>query len=420
MISDDHRWDAMSVMQNEQGDRARFRWFKTPALDRLAAGGARFRNAFVVQSLCSPSRAAFLTGQYSHRHGVKDNSTELRADLPNWAALLRDSGYATGYFGKFHMKKQKERPGFSTVFTYLGQGVYFNAPVLDGDKQTTVADWIDDAVTDKSIDFIRQHKDGPFAMMIGYKSPHDPRTPPARHAHDFSDIEIKPPVNFSAFPPFMAGIGLKPVDPVKRQEDWHNYFRCVAGMDDDIGRLLDVLDELKLSENTMVIYVGDNGFFLGEHGLDDKRNAQEESMRIPLLVRYPKLVKPGTLIDAVVLNIDLAPTLLELGGVKEPDVMQGRSWVALLRGEKPGDWRDTFYYESFKDPAYPKVTLDLEAVRSPDTKLIQYPAHDEWTELYKLDSDPYEQKNLARDSAAAGRLTSATALLQDQRHKAGL
>jgi arylsulfatase A-like enzyme len=218
----------------------------------------------------------------------------------------------------------------------------------------------------------------------------------------------------------MAGIGLHPVDPVKRQEDWHNYFRCVAGMDDDIGRLLDALDELKLADNTMVIYVGDNGFFLGEHGLDDKRNAQEESMRIPLLVRYPKLLKPGTLIDAVALNIDLAPTLLELGGVKAPDEMQGRSWVPLMRGEKPADWRDTFYYESFKDPVYPKVTLDLEAVRSPNTKLIQYPGHDEWAELYDLPKDPNEQKNLAGKAGSADLRTSAGKLLQAERQKAGL
>jgi arylsulfatase A-like enzyme len=417
IISDDHRWDALGVVQREQGQAARFPWFKTPALDRIAAGGARFRNAFVVQSLCSPSRAAFLTGQYSHRHGVKDNSTELRADIPNWAKLLRDTGYATGYFGKWHMKRQAERPGFDTVYTYLGQGVYFNSSVLDNDRATTVSDWIDDAITTKAIEFIRNRREQPFAMMIGYKSPHDPRTPPARRKSDFAEVTIEPPISYRDLPPFMAGVGMQPVDAQKRQPDWRNYFRCVAAMDDDIGALLDTLDELKIAENTMVIYVGDNGFFLGEHGLDDKRNAQEESMRIPLLVRYPKMVKPGTLVDAVTLNIDLAPTLLEVGGVAPGPTMQGRCWLPLLQGQTPTDWRTTFYYESYKDPAYPRITVDLEAVRSPDTKLIQYPGHEEWTELYQLARDPYERTNLARNVNQHDYLTTASTLLEAEKQK---
>lgn len=421
IISDDHRWDAMSCVQQEQGKAGRFPWFKTPNMDRIAMEGARFRNAFVVQSLCSPSRAAFLTGQYGHRTGVVDNSTPIPIAIPNWASILRDTGYATGYFGKWHCKMQKERPGFQRVYSYLGQGEYFKWPVLDDGRVTTPTEWLDDAVTSKAIEFIEQHKDGPFAMVIGFKSPHAPRKPPARHENDFADITIDPPLSFHDVPPFMSGSAVKPVDWQKRQPDWKNYFRCLAAIDDDIGSVLDSLERLNLAKNTIVIYVGDNGFFLGEHGLDDKRNAQEESMRIPLLMTYPKAVRAGTLIDDTALNIDLAPTLIDFAGITSGPLtaaMQGKSWKPLFAQEKHKPLRDAVYYESFKDPVYPKVTFDLFAVRTSAAKFITYPGHEEWTELYDLNKDPYERKNLATDPSSAGLRKTMENLLVQQKQQA--
>ncbi|MGI8906991.1 MAG: sulfatase family protein [Candidatus Sumerlaeaceae bacterium] len=420
IISDDHRWDALGVVQREQAERARFPWFKTPHLDRIASEGARFRNAFVVQSLCSPSRAAFLTGQYSHRHGVKDNSTELRSDLPNWAAALREAGYSTGYFGKWHMNSQRERPGFSTVYSYVGQGIYDNCPVMADGEDTSTTGWIDDVVTSKAIEFIEQHPASPFAIVLGFKTPHDPRTPPTRRANDYAHIEIGPPASYRDLPPFLTAIGVHPVDYIKRQQDWLNYFRCLAAMDDAIGSLLHTLDKTGLTENTILIYAGDNGFYLGEHGMDDKRNAHEESIRIPFLARYPKLIKSGTLINEVTLNIDMASTLLELAGLKSQPGMQGRSWLPLVRGESVADWRTTFFYESFKDSAYPKVTVDLEAVRTPTAKLILYPGHDDWTELYDLAKDPSERKNLVSDSSATQLMSSMQKVLDQHRRPSGL
>jgi arylsulfatase A-like enzyme len=411
----------MSVVQKEQGDKGRFPWFKTPNLDRIANEGARFRNAFVVHSLCSPSRATFLTGLYSHKDGVKDNSSELRADLPNWAATLRDAGYATAYIGKWHMRMQRERPGFSTIFSYLGQGIYKNCPFLT-EAGTTVPTqgWVDDVATSKAIEFIAGHKSEPFAMVLGFKTPHDPRTPPARRAHDFEGITIKPPVSYNDHPPFLEGSGTKPVDWKDRQPDWLNYFRCLAAMDDDIGYVLDALDANGVAENTVVVYVGDNGFYLGEHALNDKRNAHEESIRIPMVLRYPKGVKPGTLVDDVTLNIDFAPTVHELAGLPAAEYAQGRSWVPLLHGTPQKDWRDTFFYENYQDPAYPKETWNLFAVRTPDAKLIVYPEHPDWNELYNIGEDPYERKNLIKDAGSAELLKTMEQRLEAEKKKAGM
>lgn len=205
----------------------------------------------------------------------------------------------------------------------------------------------------------------------------------------------KPAVNADATPPYIQ----KPPNatPPRVNNEMHrNYFRTLMGVDENVGRILNALDELKLAENTVVIFTSDNGFYLGEHGLGDKRSAYEESMRIPFLVRYPKLGVKGKVVDEMVLNIDLAPTLLDFAGVPIPQEMQGRSWKPLLTGAAK-DWRKAFFYEYFWERNFGPPTM--LAVRMETAKLIKYPGHDEWTELFDLKTDPYERKNLANDPA---------------------
>jgi arylsulfatase A-like enzyme len=403
IYTDDQRWDAMSVVQKEQSDKARFPWFKAPNMDRLAAEGIRFRNAFAVNSLCSPSRSCFLTGQYSHINGVMNNGTPLPATNVTHATLLKQAGYATGYFGKFHHDGQKERPGFDEFASFIGQGKYEDCPFNVNGEIKPSQGWVDDVTTDYAIDFLKRHKDGPFDMVIGFKSPHDNRMPPPRAQDRFDGEKPRPAPNMSAAPPFRKNV--KPnigdtgggKDNKGRGGGMLNYFRCISGADDCLGKLLDAIDELGLAGNTVVLFTSDNGYYLGEHSLGDKRSAYDESMRIPMIVRYPKLAGKSQVRDEMVLNIDWAPTILDLAGVAVPETMQGKSWKPLMEN-KLGDWRNSFFYEYFFEK--PFNTPTLSAVRTGTAKLIKYPGHDEWTELFDLSADPYEMKNLFGDESA--------------------
>jgi len=400
IYTDDQRWDAMSVVQKEQGERARFPWFKTPNMDRLAAEGMRFRNAFVVNSLCSPSRACFLTSQYSHLNGVANNHTPFPVENVTHATLLRAAGYTTGYFGKWHMDQQKgPRPGFDFSAGQIAHGRYQDCPFEVNGNPTPTKGWVDDVVTDYAIQFIKENKAKPFSMVVGFKSPHDPRQPAERNKNLFAGEEPRPAENADCRPPYLSEAKQRAQGqrPGTNFENIRNYFRCIAGVDDNLGRLLAALDEQGVAENTMVIYCSDNGYYLGEHGLGDKRSAYDESLRIPLLARYPKLGVKGKVVDEMALNIDLAPTLLDFAGVPVPATMQGRSWRPLLEG-KLASWRKAFFYEYFYEKGMER-TPSVLAVRTETAKLIKYPGHDDWTELFDLKADPFEKKNLARDPA---------------------
>jgi len=414
VYADDQRWDALSAVQREQGERGRFPWLETPNLDRLAAGGVRFRNAFVVCALCSPSRAAFLTGRYNHQNGVANNHTPFPAGQATVASLLRAAGYKTGYVGKWHMGQDKgQRPGFDHSASYIAHGRYDDCPFeVNGERRETKG-WVDDVSTDFAIEFLKESRGKPFLLMVGYKSPHGPFTPPERLAKKYAEAEPRPVPNLSAVAPYrgkfapprqekkaknkkkkeaQADSGGAPSGP--RPEMVRNYFRTITGIDENVGRLLAALDELALAEDTVVVYSSDNGFYLGEHGLGDKRSAYDEAMRIPLLWRYPRLGGKGRTIDAMALNIDLAPTFLDLAGVAPPASIQGRSWRPILEG-KPADWRRSFLYEYFYERNFAVPTV--LAVRTQAAKLIRYPGHDDWTEVYDLKADPYETRNLAAD-----------------------
>lgn len=399
IYTDDQRYDAMSVVQREQGERGRFPWFKTPNLDRIAAEGVRFRNAFVVNALCSPSRAVYLTGRYNHLNGIANNHTAFPTNNVTHATLLREAGYATAYVGKWHMNRQSgQRPGFTWSASYIGHGRYHDCVFeINGVKTNTVG-WVDDVSTDFTIDFLKRHRDKPFLAVLGFKSPHGPFEPPARWNDKLSDAVARAVPNLQALPPYRTNANqAASAQAASRAREMHRkYFRTIAAVDENVGRVLQALDDLGLAENTVLIYASDNGFYLGEHGLGDKRSAYEESMRIPLLLRYPKLGLRGKVIDSLVLNLDLAPTLLDLAGVAIPKDMQGRSWKPLLQGNS-ANWRTSFFYEYFLEANLGPPTI--LAVRTETAKLIKYPGRDDWTELFDLRADPYETNNLAGSAA---------------------
>ncbi len=418
IISDDHRHDALSVVQRELGDKANYPFFETPSLDRLASGGVRFRNAFVTHSLCSPSRATMLTGLPSNQHGITHNAQPFTS-TETWPALLGKNGWATGYFGKWHMGTQRERPGFEEVATFLDQGIYENCPFVVDGKDTPTKGWVDDVTTDYAIGFIKAHKDTPFAMVVGYKTPHDKRTPPPRLAEKWQDHEFPEPESFGDVATWRKDNPPKPW--TAKNPDRLAYFQTLAGMDENIGRLLDTLDAEGLADDTLVIYLGDNGYYLGEHGLSDKRTAYEESIRIPLLLRYPRQLSEPQVRDEMVLNLDLAATILDFCGLEASWTQSGQSMVPLLAA-RPGEvpWRDSFLYQNYEDPAYPKVTFDLFAVRDRTYKYVEVPQHPEWNQLFDLEKDPKEMRNLVADPAHKDLLAKMQAEMSKLKTEAGL
>ena len=409
VYTDDQRWDAMGVVQQEQGEQARFPWFKTPAMDRLAVEGVRFRNAFVTLSLCAPSRATFLSSRYNHLNGVINNETPFPIDSVTHATALRDAGYATAYIGKWHMGTQAgQRPGFTYSASFVGQGKYPDCPFEINGQLTPTTGWVDDVSTDYAIEFMKQHRDQPFSMVVGFKTPHVPLIPPDRAKDRFAGEEWRmvPSMDPSVRAIYRDPPAAKALPAGKRPTNL-NYFRCISAIDDCLGRMLDALDQLGLAENTVVVFTSDNGFYQGEHQLGDKRSAYDESLRIPFVVRYPNRFPKGKLVDQMVLNLDLAPTFLDLAGVPVPRKMQGRSWAPLVM-RKPEGWRTAFFYEYFLEKAYPG-TPNVFAVRTDTAKLIKYPGREDWTELFDLKADPFEMKNLAADPVHAVLLTQMLA-----------
>ncbi|HSU67018.1 MAG TPA: sulfatase-like hydrolase/transferase [Tepidisphaeraceae bacterium] len=400
VYTDDQRWDAMSVVQREQGEKGRFPWIATPNMDRLAREGVRFRNAFVVNSLCAPSRATFLTGCYGYINGVVNNHTPFPVANVTYATVLRQAGYTTGFVGKWHMGKQSgQRPGFDFSASFVGQGRYNDCPFEINGKPTPTTGWVDDVSAGYAVKFLEENRAKPFVLAVAFKSPHGPCEPPARLAELYGKEEARTVPNLGIPAIYLndPGYGTAAPTPPGLVKTNLNYHRCIHGADENLGKILDALDRLGLTDNTMVIFTSDNGYYLGEHKLGDKRSAYEESMRVPMIVRYPKLAAPkGTTIDTPVLNLDIAPTLVDFGGQPVPQRMQGRSWRPLLEG-KESDWRRAFFYCYYYESNFRTPTM--MAVRNESAKLVKYPGHPEWTELFDVKSDPYELKNLVKDPA---------------------
>jgi arylsulfatase A-like enzyme len=417
IMSDDHAAHAIGAYGSKIN--------ATPHIDRIGRDGMRFTNCFVTNSICTPSRAAILTGKYAHINGVPVFN-RFDGSQPTLAKYLQAAGYHTGMVGKWHLFS--DPTGFDYWNILPGQGAYHNPVFItrDGRKQHT--GYCTDLIADFSLDFLKTRpKDKPFFLMCHHKAPHRPWQPDAKHAKQWETVQVPEPATFHDNETNYATRsdaareaamridkhltktdvkqdpppGLSPAESKK----WHyqrymrDYLACVASVDDNVGRLLDYLDAEGLAKDTIVIYTSDQGFFLGDHDWYDKRFMYEESLRMPFLVRWPAQVKPGTTSAGMILNVDFAPTLLAAAGQAVPADMQGRSFLPLLKGEAPADWRTSMYYRYY-DYAGAHRVQQHRGVRTTRHKLIYFDKIDQW-ELFDLATDPHEVKNVYADPAYA-------------------
>ena len=413
ILSDDHRHDFMGFM--EEGPA----FLETPNLDRMAMQGAHFRNAFVTTSLCSPSRATILTGQYMHHHRVVDNQRPVADGTRFFPEYLQEAGYTTGFVGKWHMGHDHDEPrkGFNHWVSFKGQGTYFDPELNLNGSRKSFKGYTTDILADQALEWLKTRSDeDPFLLYLSFKAVHYPFQPAPRHHGRYEDKAIDYPMtmantesNYQTQSNWIRerrygihGIdhmetGPLDKDPVPSFDDlYHRYCETVHGLDENIGRVLDYLDSSKLMENTIVVYLGDNGFALGEHGFYDKRDAFEESIRIPMLAMAPGLIEPGSKIDAMMLNMDLAPTLLEAANINIQKSMKldGQSALPWLRGETI-PWRDHILYEYHWEWNFPATPTTL-AIRGDRYKYIYY--HGVWDRngFYDLETDPNERVNLIK------------------------
>jgi arylsulfatase A-like enzyme len=426
IMADDHAAHAISAYGSKIN--------KTPNIDRIAKDGMRLTNCFVTNSICTPSRATIITGQYSHINGVPvfNHIDPKRATL---AKYLQTAGYHTGMIGKWHLGT--DPAGFDYWNVLPGQGVYHDPTFIDMGQKKKIPGYATDIITDLSIAFIdKRPKDKPFFLMCHHKAPHRPWDPDEKHAKMFENVDVPLPETFDddyegksaaakeatmridrdlnardlkIKPP--EGLTGKDLKKWKYQRYMRDYLACVASIDDNVGRLLDYLDKNGLADNTIVVYTSDQGFFLGDHNWFDKRFMYEESLRMPFVVRWPGVIKPGSVSDAMVLNVDFAPMMLEAAGQKVPSDMQGRSFLPTLKGETPKDWRTSMYYRYYHYPMHHRVQPHY-GVRTDRYKLIYFNKIKEW-ELYDLEKDPKEMKNLIGDAS----LTETIKKLKDEMYR---
>ena len=421
ILTDDHRYDFMGFMPEAPA------FLRTPNLDRMAAGGAHLANAFVTTSLCSPSRASILSGRYAHNHGVVDNSSPIPEGTHFFPEALHQNGYATAFIGKWHMGEDDDRPrpGFDRWVSFRGQGAYTN-PVLNVDGTRVEREgYTTDILTDYAVDWLENQRDPskPFFIELSHKAVHAEFEPAPRHAGAYRDVRIPYPASMALTEQNYAG---KPHWVRAQRGSWHGvdfmfhgdlgpgldgfntfyrrYAETLLAADESVGRVLDTLERLGLAENTLVVYMGDNGFLLGEHGLIDKRNAYEESIRVPMLAYAPGWIRAGTVVDGLVRNIDIAPTILDLTGTRWDSPVDGTSFLPLLTSarlatdpkpappEEGGEGRE-FLYEYYWEYAFPHTPTTF-ALRGDRYKYIYYQGVWDTFELYDLALDPKEQHNL--------------------------
>jgi arylsulfatase A-like enzyme len=435
IMADDHASHAISAYGSQIN--------RTPNIDRIAQQGMRFDNCFCTNSICTPSRGVIMTGQYSHITGIKTLNDRLDGSRQNVAKLLKSAGYQTGFVGKWHLAN--DPTGFDYWNMLPGQGVYHNPVMIEMGQKKTHQGYATDVITDFSLDYLqRRDRNRPFFLMCHHKAPHREWTPDEKHrlmferrvipepptlwddyatrtdalhenrqrvADDLTrrDLKLVPPPGLDATDR-EAWLSVKPAAVTrsvdgkttrlagpalarwKYQRYMQDYLACVQSIDDNVGRLLDFLKESGLERDTIVVYTSDQGFFLGDHGLYDKRFMYEESLRMPLLVRWPAVVRPGSRSEAIALNVDFAPTFLEAAGIAPPATMQGRSLLPLLRGEAPPGWRTAMYYRYYHDPGHHNTRAHY-GVRTVTHKLIYFWKKNQW-ELFDLRSDPAELRNL--------------------------
>lgn len=448
IYADDHAFQAISAYHDRFAELA-----PTPNIDRIAHEGALFKHSYVSNSICAPARANILTGVHSHKNGVLDNRTAISFDQPTFPAILRDNGYTTAVFGKWHIKTKPE--GFDEFKILIGQGEYFNPRYRvkegDGEKTVELEGYSSDRTTTETLDFIQKQKDSdqPFMVMCQFKAPHGPWSAALRYLDFLKDVHIAEPPTFNdghrgrkaaaaanmTILNTMVEDRLLKGDPKKAHYDRltpeeeliatkslayenrklargdlretalkkekyqryiHDYLRCVQANDENVGRILAYLDESGLADNTLICYSSDQGFYLGEHGWYDKRFMYNESFFTPLLMRWPGHIEPGTVVDELVQNIDIAPTFLSLGKAQVPTNMQGADLTPLLYGITPNQWRSHVYYHFYEsyDPTH--QVAKHEGVFDGRYKLIHFYEIDEW-EFFDCKTDPYEMHNRIRD-----------------------
>ncbi len=434
IMSDDHAAHAISAYGSAVN--------QTPNLDRLAKEGLRLDRCFAVNSICTPSRATILTGKYSHMNGVPVFN-RFDGSQPTVAKYLQKAGYYTGMIGKWHLGS--DPTGFDRWLVLPGQGSYFDPTFLVPEGRKVIKGYATDIITDLAIDFLDKRPEGkPFFLMCHHKAPHRAWEPDARHKAQFAgrtipepatlrddyatrtdalqeneqrvfrdltrrDLKLEPPADLPG-PARNRWLGVKPAEVElvengqkrilkgeelnrwKYQRYMQDYLACIQSVDDNVGRLLDWLDAHGLRENTLVIYTSDQGFFLGDHGLYDKRFMYEPSIKMPFLARWPGVIQPGTTSPSLAINTDFAPTFMEAAGLPTPADMQGRSLLPLFRGQPPTDWRTSFYYRYYHDPGDHNTRAHY-GIRTETHKLIYFWKKDQW-ELFDLRNDPDELRNL--------------------------
>ncbi|MFO1066724.1 MAG: sulfatase [Pirellulales bacterium] len=407
---------------------------RTPNIDRLASEGVLFENAFCTTSLCSPSRASILSGLYAHAHGVTNNFTEYPSKFVSFPQRLQASGYETAYLGKWHMGEENDepRPGFDWFVTHKGQGKYFDTEFnFHGQDRRVVPGYYTTVVTDMAEKWIRERSgDKPWMLMVGHKAPHSFYFPEPKYEHTFDSVEVNYP--HSAF-----RLDGKPDWIAQRTSTWHGiygplfewrktypdssaaavtdfakmvraYWGTILSVDDSLGRLVELLRKRGELDNTIIVFMGDNGLLEGEHGMVDKRTMHEPSIRIPLIVRAPQFASAkGSRIREQVLTVDMAPSILDLCSTQPLDHVHGRSFSKLVR-EGDANWRTSWFYHYNYEKQFP-YTPNVRGVRTDRWKYIHYPHGDgtadrHTAELYDLASDPQELRNLADDPLHASRL----------------
>jgi len=446
IFSDDHAYQAISAY----GDPRRL--IDTPNIDRIAREGMRFDRCLVPNSICGPSRATVLTGTYNHINGFVNNAGGARFDSSQatFPKLLQAAGYQTAMIGKWHLGS--DPTGFDFWQVLPGQGVYYNPPMIRNGERVATRGYVTDIIGDVTLDWLKQRdRSKPFLLMTQHKAPHRPWAPALRHLdHDGGRVYPEPATLFDDY----AGRGLAerdqdmtidrtmtmdkdmkfaiPADlPPELHAAWnayygprnaaftanpptgrdlvrwkyqrylHDYLGTIRAVDENVGRVLDYLEREGLTENTIVIYASDQGFFLGEHGWFDKRWIFEESVRTPLIVRWPGVTAAGSVNRNLVSTVDFAQTFLDAAGVAAADRMQGRSFKSLLAGATPADWRKSFYYGYYEYPD-PHRVRPHEGVVTDRYKLVRFfGTGEDYTELFDLQTDPQELRDVARDPAYA-------------------
>jgi len=408
------------------GFSGRYPFLKTPNIDRLADEGVNVENFFVTQSICSPSRASFLNGTYPHIHGVNQNNRHVDPDwnkFPSYASHLQNNGYQSAHIGKIHMAHSKGkkhiRPGFDYWYSFNGQGDYFNPKVNDNGFEYQEKGYITDILTDKTVDWLKNKRENnkPFVLNLWHKAVHEKHLPAPRHKNLYTGMKLpKPPYDthketFDGKPEWQRKktYGAKwknhlPIPDKLEELNWPiryqknmKLLKSLAAVDESIGTVLKILEELGELDNTVVIFSSDNGYFMGEHTFKDKRLAYENSMRVPMIIRYPKSFKAKSVISEQCLNIDVAPTILDIAGIEKPDYMQGESMLNLLVGKSDFDWRESFLFEYYKDSEWPHAGPNQVAVRTVEFKLVESFVKNDIDELYDLVNDPGEMNNLIND-----------------------